>query len=80
MSRGCPIIGTRVGGIPELLSDNVLCDKNQYKKLEEITIKLLNDKNEMINQSNKNFNKSKIYLKNIIDERRENFLKEATKK
>lgn len=80
MSRGCPIIGTRVGGIPELLSDNVLCDKNQYKKLEEITIKLLNDKNEMINQSNKNFNKSKRYLKNIIEERRVNFLKEATKK
>lgn len=61
MSRGCVCIGTEVGGIPELLDKNVLIKKNDYNEIVNIVVTMLDDRKKMLNESEKNFNKTKIF-------------------
>lgn len=76
MSRGCPVIGTYVGGIPELLEDIVLIKKRDYKNLAKKINVLCKDKTIMIKQAETNFNNAKKYQKNILNARREDFFKD----
>ena len=43
MSRGCPAIGTKTGGIPELLPDDCMVKRKSVKNIAETIKKLLND-------------------------------------
>ena len=43
MSRGCPAIGTRVGGIPELLPDDCMFERKSVKNIAEIIGKMLDN-------------------------------------
>ena len=76
MSRGCPVIVTYVGGIPELLEDIVLIKKRDYKNLAKKINVLCKDKTIMIKQAETNFNNAKKYQKNILNARREDFFKD----
>lgn len=74
MSRGCPCIGSTAGGIPELLEHKVLFKKGNVKQLIKI---LKNMTTEIkIEQSQKNFIKSKEYKKEILEKRRTKFYTE----
>ena len=75
MSRGCPCIGTKVGGIPELLNEHVLIKKKQYKQLAIKIEELILNKEKMLYQSNKNFVLSNQYQKQILDKKRKEFYK-----
>lgn len=73
MSKGLPAFGAKTGGIPELLDDEYIFS-NTKKNITEITKILLNmRKKNLLEQSKRNFEKSKIYDSNIIEERRRNF-------
>lgn len=76
MSRAVPAFGARTAGIPELL-ENQFIFSNTRKNIDEI-IEILKsfDKETMINQSKRNFEESKKYDKNVIEERRREFFEE----
>ena len=76
MSRACPAVGARTGGIPELLSDNFIHKAGDYHKLSEDIISLIENKKELEAQAKKNFYESKKYSKEILDEKRRKFWEE----
>lgn len=77
MSRGCPIIGSNAGGIPELIDDMFVFKKGSKDSFCEVFSKLTVDL--MLEQALENHNNSKKYLKNILYTRRTNFLKQFIK-
>lgn len=74
MSRASVCIGVKAGGIPELLSQNMIVSKKDYKNMSKLIVKLLNDKKTMIDEAKNNFNKSKNYTENRLTQQRYNFL------
>lgn len=76
MSRGCPVIASRVGGIVELIDNEWLIDAGDYKQLASKLEILIQDKYELREQATRNFNEAKLYNKNEIDINRKEFLKE----
>lgn len=74
MSRGCPCIGSNVGGIPELLDKSRIIKKNDYKGLLNKLIYLIENKEENIKSAKNNFEKSKIFKKEILDRKRSEFI------
>lgn len=71
MSRGCYSIGSRVGGIPELLEEDYTFSKGS---VDEICDKLMNiDREKLINGAIKNFQKSMEYEESILIKRRNDF-------
>ena len=79
MSRGCPAIGTRVAGIPELLDIECVYSKNNRKKLEQIIKHFMENREYMLQQSKKNFEKSKEYHITKINKRRGDFYEQFKK-
>lgn len=71
MSRACPAIGARTGGIPELLSEDFIFDKGNKKQLIKILKSL--DKETLMEQANHNFNKSLEYRITDLNRKRFNF-------
>lgn len=73
MAMGLPCIGTRVGGIPELLEEDVLIPKNDVmalvNKLEYMTehIDFVND------QAQRNFERAAEFSDRVLQEKRESF-------
>lgn len=76
MSRAIPAFGARTGGIPELLEEKFIFS-NTRKNIDEI-IEILKtfDKETMINQAKRNYEKSKKYEKNVIEARRRKFFED----
>jgi glycosyltransferase involved in cell wall biosynthesis len=74
MSRGCPAIGSNVGGIPELLDKENLIKAGDYKKLSELLEYGINNIDWQLSEAKKNFEKAKEYQKELLDEKRDNFL------
>lgn len=68
MSRGCPTIGSRVGGIPELIEDKFTFAIGDVKRICTLLIKM--DKNNMNMQAQRNFQISKKYNKYILNQKR----------
>lgn len=77
MSRGLPIVGSNVGGIPELLLEESIHMKKNYIDLYEKISFLLTNKVKMLEHSKINYNNSMNYLKEILDAKREIFMKEV---
>lgn len=76
MSRGVPAFGAKTGGIPELLSKEMLFDNKRWRKVEDIVLiiqKLNTEK--MIEEAKKNFVKAKEFNKEVLCEKRYNFYK-----
>jgi glycosyltransferase involved in cell wall biosynthesis len=74
MSVGCPVIGTDVGGIPELISKEFIYPKGNIGALANKLINLSIE--DLILQSEENFEKAKEYQKEFLDKKRINFYKE----
>lgn len=77
MSRGCPVIGTEAGGIPELLQKELVIKKKDYKDLAIKIEKLLNDKKMMEKIAKENLEEAKKYNKSLLNEKRRKFIEEV---
>lgn len=73
MSHGIVCIGTRVGGIPELLNDEVLIHKNSVSELVSCILKLVNDIELCNSCSHYNINQSIRYTEKKLQAKREAF-------
>lgn len=62
MSMGLPCISTRVGGIPEVLNDEVLIEPGSVEELSEKILHLFRDEQLRINQSKRNYEISLPYI------------------
>lgn len=76
MSRGLPAMGSRVGGIPELLDEEMLF---KPKSIGDIAghIQMLNQ-DILMQSAKKSFEKAKKFHKNFLDNKRDMFYKEFT--
>lgn len=74
MSRGCPVVGAKTGGIPELIGADYIHEPKDYKKLAELVDDILQNKSLAKNIARTNFEKSKEYTEPILDEKRSKFL------
>lgn len=73
MSRGCPIIGSRTGGIPELCNSKYVFENGKSKQIVEMVIDI---QEHMESESIRSFNMAKNYQKEILEQRRTEFLQE----
>ena len=73
MSRACPTIGTKVGGIPELLDPEMLINKKDEKQLREKIEKLITNSEKMEEMAKRNFYKSLEFQKEQLDNKRNEF-------
>lgn len=72
MSRGIPCLGAKTAGIPELLDKEFIFEN--AKNVEQISNILASfDINKMLQQAQRNYDESKLYDKNIIENRRTEF-------
>jgi len=76
MSRGCPAVGAETGGIPELIRKEFIHKPGNYEKLAENIQEIVQDKELALELAKENFENSKIYAKERLNERRNKFWKE----
>lgn len=74
MSRGCPVVGSTAGGIPELVNRKCLHKPGSYEKLAKIIKEINSDKKYMENLSKENLDTAKKYQKSVLDSKRYDFL------
>ena len=79
MSRGCPCIGAKTGGIPELLVDSMICSRRNMAKDIAVRIEKSLNKEQLTELSNYSFEKAKNYEKEILDKKRKSFMKKFVK-
>lgn len=70
MSRGCPAIGARTAGIPELLSLECVVRRKSAKDIAETIIKIANQE-KMTKLAKRNFEEAKEYRNSVLNARRE---------
>lgn len=75
MSRGCPSLGSKVGGIPELLNDSQISKPGKHISLSKNILAILNNKIIMMELANQNFEKASHYYSSVLSQRRYNFWK-----
>lgn len=71
MSRGCPVIGTSIAGIPELVQEQFLFKKGSEKDFVKALQRIL--KSDLSEIATENFEKARKYEKNNLKEKRERF-------
>lgn len=76
MSRGCPSFATKICSMPELLQERCLFKLGDDKKLAELLLKYVDNKELMKEDAIINFNHAKDYDFDLLKERRDNFLTE----
>ncbi|KAF3302248.1 glycosyltransferase [Carnobacterium sp. PL12RED10] len=74
MSRAVPIIGTNVGGIPELLEKEWIVSAESEIEIYE-KLKKINNEN-LAKQALRNYEKAKNYEKNVLSDKRNKFYNE----
>ena len=74
MSRACPCIGAHTGGIPELIAPQCVVKRKSVKDFVK-TILSIYDSEKLLELANQNFNKSKEFLNNNLDARRNEYYK-----
>ena len=77
MSRACPCIGSNVGGIPELLDNNYIFKKNNYKELKNLIEKFTKDR--MKNEAEYNLGQVEKFEQSQLDSKRNDFFKKTFK-
>ena len=80
MSRACPAIGVKTGGIPELISKEYIANKKDYKEIAKMIEIMILDKEKITNQAECNFNKSLEFEKEKLYNKRKKFYKEVINK
>lgn len=71
MSRGCPVLATKVGGNPELLQKDCLFTKGSVRAIVDIVSKVVDL--DMKKIAIRNFNKSKEFYETYLQSKRKNF-------
>ncbi len=74
MSRGLPALGSRTGGVPELLGDRYIFAKKSVDGIAELLTQLSNE--EMQAMAKKNFEHAKAFQKDILEAKRYEFYAE----
>ena len=69
MSRACPVIGARTGGIPELINHQYVFHKGKVEQLKFILSNIV-EKQLLESESIKNFNEAKKYTRELIEYKR----------
>jgi glycosyltransferase involved in cell wall biosynthesis len=77
MSRGCPVLGSDAGGIPELIDKDFIFRKGNVTSIYETFKRFSSDS--MRDQALINHKNSKRYLKSILYKRRIEFLEDFTR-
>jgi glycosyltransferase involved in cell wall biosynthesis len=75
MARGCPAIGSRVGGIPELLSEECLFPAGDHERLAQMLLSKLNSE-ELCRMARMNLATAGHYAPTLMAEKHMEFLKE----
>ena len=71
LSRGCPSIGSDVGGIPELISSDFIF---KSKEVNDLSVKLKKmDTDNLLKEAVRNFNKAREFEKDLLNKRRIEF-------
>jgi glycosyltransferase involved in cell wall biosynthesis len=73
LSRACPIVGSYAGGIPELISNDLLSSPKDINNFLSKIMLLINNKGKLKYEAEKNFNTSVKYQKIILDKKRSEF-------
>jgi len=73
MARGLPVIGTRVGGIPELISDKLLIEKNDPQALALKILFLIENSSTAFEEGRRNIEKSRLFSEKVLTNRRTQF-------
>lgn len=73
MARGLPCVGTRIGGIPELISDELLVPINDFEALANTILKVLENQDSYNKLGAENFTESKLYAVEKLNQRRFSF-------
>ena len=71
MSRACPCLGSRTGGIPELLPDEFIFSKGNVGEIENILKNL--SKESLLKMARGNFEKVKEFTPEKLDAKRMEF-------
>lgn len=74
MSRACPSLGSNTGGIPELLNKKLIFHNGAVKEIYNLLKNM--DKDTMITEAIRSFEKAKDYNADLLNKRRTQFLKE----
>jgi glycosyltransferase involved in cell wall biosynthesis len=74
MSLALPALGSSIAGIPELLSDEFMFKKGNINQIAD-RIRFILDKDVLKKAATDNFNKSKEYTQEVLDQRRSKFIK-----
>lgn len=73
MAQGLPCIGTKVGGIPELIDKEVLVHPNSVEDIVKVIKRLVNDPEFANSQAKRNLQESLNYKREILSEKRNSF-------
>ncbi len=73
MSRGCPVIASHAGGIPELIDEKWLIKPGQVRDLSKLIIKMLENPLEQTEALITNYKKSAEYTNEYLSQRRHSF-------
>lgn len=79
MSRGCPCIGSKVGGIPELINNEYLFRKKNVKEIVDVLKKMILNKGNVSKEARRNFEYSKRYCNDVLMEKKNKFYEEIRK-
>ena len=74
MSRGCPCIGARTGGIPELVGEECVVERKAVNQIAEKVAFMLRDG--LQRYSFQNLEKASSFSKKVLDERRNAFFEQ----
>lgn len=69
MSRGCPCIGARTAGIPELIDCDCVFKRKSAKAIAD-TIEYICNKEVLVTLANENLKNSESYIENVLDKKR----------
>lgn len=72
MSRGCPCIGARTAGIPELISPECVVRRKSVSDIVQ-TVQRIANPEKMEELATQNFENAKGYLDSVLSERRNNY-------
>lgn len=73
VSAGCPVIGSNVGGIPDIVTASYVHDKGSVEDLHRVLLEILENKDALYNDAVLNLEKAKAYLPHVLLALRKDF-------